>query len=49
MINSVKCIYLYTALLLVRARGWPDTFRPTGRTGRSDTIYPCACRVWTYL
>ena len=47
LINSVKCMYLYTALLLVRASGRLGTFRPTWRTGRPNTIYSCACRVWT--
>jgi hypothetical protein len=46
MINSIKCMYLYTALLLVQASGRPGTLRPTGPTGRSDTIFPCACWVW---
>jgi hypothetical protein len=46
MINSVKCMYLYTALLLVRASGRPDTLKPTVPTGRPDTIFPCVCRVW---
>jgi hypothetical protein len=30
MINSVKCMYLYTALMLVRTSGQPGTLRPTG-------------------
>jgi hypothetical protein len=38
MINSVKCMYLYTALLLVRASGQLGTLRPTGSTGRPGTI-----------
>jgi hypothetical protein len=40
MINSVKCMYLYTDLLLVRASGRPGTLRPTGPTGRPGTIFP---------
>jgi hypothetical protein len=46
MINSVKYMYLYTVLLLVRASARPGPLRPTGPTGRPDTIFPCACRVW---
>lgn len=46
LMNSVKCMYLCSALLLVRASGQAGTFRPTGRSGRPDTIYPCVCRAW---
>jgi hypothetical protein len=46
MINSVKYMYLYTVLLLVRASAWSGPLRPTGPTGRPDTIFSCECRVW---
>jgi hypothetical protein len=42
MINYVKCMYLYIALLLVRASGRPGTLRPTVPTGRPSTIFSCA-------
>ena len=42
MINSVKHMYLYTVLLLVRASARPGPLRPTGPTGRPDTIFPRA-------
>jgi hypothetical protein len=49
MINSIKYMYLYTALLLVRASARPGPLRSTGPTGRPGTIFLCACRVWACL
>jgi hypothetical protein len=40
VINSVKCMYLYTALLLVRASGRPDTLRPTGQQAGPARFFP---------
>ena len=40
MINSVKYMYLYTVLLLVRASVRPGPLRPTGPTARPGTIFP---------
>jgi hypothetical protein len=49
MINSVKYMYLYTVIVLVRASARPGPLRPTGLTGRPGTIFPYACRVCTVL
>jgi hypothetical protein len=49
MINFVKCMYLYIALLLVRASGRPGTFRPTANGPARHDLSVCVPGLGMFL